>query len=246
MLFTKLFNNNRTSQIDVDQKLSSETYQEYIRKENFLPETLSQPLTQTPRTSISSTKTLTPSQTRFSTTSKSSTLLSRSTSSTSSSSSSSTPTTSSSLKESYSSKPQLPIQDAVKFVWPSPTRQWYHQHKPYFSPSKYVELNSEIDLQKSYDEIVIVWRVDGSVGLFVKKEKNKANVKDKMRKKIYGGTKKFCHALKNFISCNTSCFGSKSTSKNNNKNDDNDDDDDDDDDEEMIRCCGEDTRFLVP
>src|SRR4051794_9527324 len=63
------------------------------------------------------------------------------------------------------------IQNAIKFIWPSNTRP-HHTYKPYFSPSRWVELKDQ-DLNKtSYDEIVIVWKSDGSVALFVRRDEN--------------------------------------------------------------------------
>ncbi|CAG8543172.1 2919_t:CDS:2 [Ambispora leptoticha] len=59
------------------------------------------------------------------------------------------------------------IEDAVKF--------------PYFSPSKWVEITTEEDLKKSYDEIVIAWRKDGSVALYVPREAMRIRAVKKFR-----------------------------------------------------------------
>ncbi|CAG8543142.1 2917_t:CDS:2, partial [Ambispora leptoticha] len=81
------------------------------------------------------------------------------------------------------------IEDAVKF--------------PYFSPSKWVEITTEEDLKKSYDEIVIAWRKDGSVALYVPREAMRIRAVKKFR----NGRDKFTELLKRMIMfCGNDCY----------------------------------------
>ncbi|CAG8440028.1 4993_t:CDS:2 [Ambispora gerdemannii] len=76
---------------------------------------------------------------------------------------------------------------------------------PSFSRSCTEKITNEDDLKKSYDEIVIAWRNDGSVALYVRKEAMRIRVV----KKCKSGRDKIVELLKNIICCGNDCHSDR-------------------------------------